>query len=140
MLGVSGLAGLAFILHAVTLAGNLPQSQSTPTVRAAEACRAYLTDQGRRATFSGTAIFEAVTDTSGDVVDVKPLRVPDFFDRFVEVTEFRSCVGRWRFSGPGKSVIAFSAGTTGEALKASSISVTSGDSTFSLVLPLGSPR
>ena len=140
MLGTSVFAGLAWLLQAATFAGNPPQIRPTPTVRAAEACRASLTELGRAATFSGTAIFEAVTDATGGVVDVTPLRVPDLFDKVVEVAEFRSCVGRWRFSGPGKSVVAFSAGTTGEALKAWSISVTSGDSTFLLVLPRGLPR
>ena len=60
MLGTSVFAGLAWLLQTATFAGNPPQLQPTPTVRAAEACRASLTELGRAATFSGTAIFEAV--------------------------------------------------------------------------------
>jgi len=105
-----------------------------------EACRASLTEAGRAASFQGTAIYEVVSNSDGQVSEVRPVNVPQVFNAFVQLVEFRACVQRWKFTGAGTTAVAFSAGTTGELLKAWKISVTSGVEGWTLVLPLTNER
>ena len=133
-------ATVALLLGVTAAASDLGQSPAPAAIRSLEACRADLTPEGRRATFSGTAIFEVVSDSRGVVADLKVLKLPESFGRFVQVAEFESCVRRWRFTGAGTSTVAFTAGTTGEMLEAWQISVASGKGTLSLLLPRGEAR
>jgi hypothetical protein len=115
--------------------GTQAPMQPVPALKTIEVCRADLTDAGQIASFQGTASYEVVSNSDGAVLAVKPIRVPEGFAVFVQLAEFRACVYRWKFTGGGTSTVAFSAGTTGEFLKAWRISVTAGPETLNLVLP-----
>ena len=134
------LASLAYVLQGPASALASSQAPLAPMLQSVEACRAYLTGAGRSATFAGAAIFEVVSGAGGEVTQVRPVRVPASFEAFVQVAEFRGCVQRWRFSGPGTSSLSFSAGTTGEFLKSWKISISSGSRTLTVVLPLAAGR
>jgi hypothetical protein len=129
--------GLALACLGVS-SSTIAQTSLTPPVVSIEACRVGLTAAGRTSSFQGTAILQADTDAAGTVVAVKDLRVPDVFPIFVEMTEFKACVTRWKFRGAGAIVVALTAGTTGETLQSWSISVGNSGQGFTLVLPRGS--
>ena len=76
-----------------TLVAAQGRERSSPAaIESVEACRATLTGAGRSAAFAGTAIFLVISDSQGKVIEVKPLKVPDFFSTFVQVDEFRACL------------------------------------------------
>ena len=128
------LASLAILLAPGSVDGQA-QGQSAPTLQTIEACRTSLTEAGRAASFQGTAVYEVLSDSNGNVLEVRPVKVSEVFNIFVDAAEFRGCVQRWKLSGAGATVVAFNAGTTGELLKAWKISVTSGTSALRLLLP-----
>ena len=119
----------------VLIAAQGSERSSPPAIESVEACRAALTVAGRSAAFAGTAIFQVISDSQGKVTEVKLLKVPGFFGAFVQVEEFRACLHRWRFKGPGTTTVAFSAGTTGELLTNWKMSVSSGEHGLTIVLP-----
>jgi hypothetical protein len=133
MARVLALAGLAMLLRVSASVDAQAQRPTAPTLRTIEACRASLSEAGRAASFSATAFYEVVSDSEGKVSEVRAVKIPEVFNTFVQVAEFRGCVQRWRFSGAGATVVALSAGTTGELLEAWKISVSSG--ALTLVLP-----
>jgi hypothetical protein len=116
------------------------ERSSSAAIESVEACRATLTVAGRSAAFAGTAIFQVISDSLGKVIEVKPLKVPDFFSAFVQVEEFQACLHRWRFKGPGTTTVAFSAGTTGDLLTNWKMSVSSGEQAVAIVLPQAQTR
>jgi hypothetical protein len=135
------LLGVAWIVPTQTALVAQGSERSSPTaIESVEACRAALTVAGRSAAFAGTAIFQVISDSQGKVTEVNPLKVPDFFSAFVQVEEFRDCVHRWRFMGPGTTTFAFSAGTTGELLTNWKMSVSSGEHALTIVLPQAQTR
>lgn len=136
------LLGIARIVPMQTaLVAAQGSERSSPTaIESVEACRAALTVAGRSAAFAGTAVFQVISGSKGKVIAVKPLKVPDFFSAFVQVEEFRACLHRWRFKGPGTTTVAFSAGTTGELLTNWKMSVSSGEHALTIVLPQAQTR
>jgi hypothetical protein len=56
---------------------------------------------------------------------VRAVKMPEAFDVFVDLADFRTCVQRWRFSGTGTTVVSLNAGTTGDLLREWKISVSS---------------
>lgn len=115
---------------------NSPTAQASLHVRSIEACRAHLTERGRRVTFAGTAIYRIVAAETGAVVTVTPLHVPDAIAGFVQMDRFQDCLRRWTFTGRGTATVTFSSGTTGDLLKAWRVSVATGADRLTLVLPL----
>jgi hypothetical protein len=136
------LLGIARIVPTQTaLVAAQGSERSSPTaIESVEACRAALTVAGRSAAFAGTAVFQVLSGSQGKVTAVKPLKVPDFFSAFVQVEEFRACLHRWRFKGPGTTTVAFSAGTTGELFTNWKMSVSSGEHPLTIVLPQAQTR
>ena len=130
------LAGLAVLFRLSASVDAQALSQPAPTVQTIEACRISLTEAGQAASFQGTAVYEAALGSDGRVLEVRPVKIPDVFNTFVRLAEFRGCVQRWKFSGPGTTLVALNAGTTGELLSAWKVSVSSGTRALTLILPL----
>jgi hypothetical protein len=133
------IAGLGPTQRTLVAAQGRERSSST-AIESVEACRATLTIAGRSAAFAGTAVFQVISDSQGKITEVKRLKVPGFFSAFVQVEEFRACLHRWRFMGPGTTIVAFSAGTTGELLTNWKMSVSSGEHAVTIVLPPAQAR
>jgi hypothetical protein len=104
-------------------------------VKDLEACRVGLTAAGQTAAFAGTAVFEMTIGADGVVSRIRTLKMPEVFEAFVEISKFDACMRRWRFSGAGSVPVVFTAGTTGEALTAWSITVGTPPNSVRLVLP-----
>ena len=128
--------GLA-VLYLLVSSSTIAQTPGPPQLESLEACRADLTDAGRRSSFQGTAVLQVESGPNGAVVAVEDLRVPEVFPAFVQMAEVKACVKRWKFSGAGATVVTFTAGTTGETLRAWRISVGSDGPGLVLVLPRG---
>jgi len=128
------LARLAMFLD-VSPSVDAQPSRPASTLHTIEACRTSLTEAGRAASFQGTAVYEVVSNSAGTVSEVRPVKVPEVFNTFVQVEKFRACVKRWRFSGTGSTVVAFSAGTIGELLRTWKVSVSLRTGAFTLLLP-----
>lgn len=123
------------ITYAVALATFLPTAPtSQPRVVEMEACRVGLTPAGQTAAFSATTIYEAETRRDGTVSTLKRLKAPEFLTAFVEVDKFESCMKNWKFSGEGRIIVTFSAGTTGAIAMAWRITAGSSPNSVSLVL------
>lgn len=134
-----GIARIGSTQTALVAAQGREHSSST-AFESVEACRATLTVAGRSAAFAGIGIFQVISNSQGKVIEVKPLKVADFFSAFVQVEEFRACLHRWRFKGPGTTTVAFSAGTTGALLTDWKMSVSSGEHALTIVLPQAQTR
>jgi hypothetical protein len=80
-------------------------------------CRIDFTEIGRRASFSGTAIYQAIIDADGVITDLKAINGVDFLSQFVQIEQFESCVKRWRFAEEGEYTLILIAGTTGKTLE-----------------------
>ena len=109
-------------------------SATQPRVVDVEACRVGLTPAGRTAAIAATVIHEAALKPHGTVSTRKGLEVPEFFTAFVEVDKFESCMKNWKFSGEGRVIVTFSAGTTGAIAMAWRITAGSTANSVSLVL------
>jgi hypothetical protein len=130
---------VTILFHGSSVGTQAPNS-TAPAPQTIEACQADLTEAGRAASFQGTAFYEVVSNSDGTVLTVRPVKIPEVFNVFVQLPEFRACVQRWRFTGGGTTTVALSAGTTGELLVAWRISVITGTGTFNLVLPRSPDR
>jgi hypothetical protein len=102
------------VTYSLVFATFLPPAPQ-PRVVEMEACRVGLTPAGQTAAFAATVIYEAAARPDGTVATLKRLKAPEFFIAFMEVDKFESCVKHWKFSGEGKVIVTFSAGTTGGA-------------------------
>jgi hypothetical protein len=109
----------------------LAAAPQQPCVVEIEACRVGLTPAGGTARFWATVIYEASINRDGSVAGLKALETYDYFNAFVEVEKFESCIKRWKFSGEGRTIVTFFAGTSGGAWK---ITVSSSGRTITLVL------
>jgi hypothetical protein len=122
-----------FITYTLAFATFLPPA-TQPRVVEMEACRVGLTALGQTAAFAATVIYEAEVKGDGTVSTLKRVKVPEFFIALVEVDKFESCVKHWKFSGDGKVIVTFSAGTTAAASTAWRITAGSPANSVSLVL------
>lgn len=86
-------------------------------MRSLESCRVSLSEAGRRASFSGNAIYQSKVDRDGKIAKLNPVTIPDFMPHFVHLEEFESCIKSWLFQDPGEYTIVFSAGTKGAKWK-----------------------
>ncbi|MBN2321095.1 MAG: hypothetical protein JXR49_18595 [Acidobacteria bacterium] len=80
-------------------------------------CRIDFTEIGRRARFSGTAIYQATVGVEGVIKDLKAINGVDLLSQFVQIEQFESCVKRWRFGEEGEYSLILTAGTTGKTLE-----------------------
>lgn len=103
-------------------------------LKVVEACRVELTPLGRQATFQLTGIYKGTVDINGSVTTLIPIQNVEQLNAFVQVQQFEECMKRWQFTKSGTYLFSLTAGTTGEMLKAWSITAANGDSSLRVVL------
>ena len=113
------ICALVFIPWPLTAAAEENLERTGITLRSLEFCRVELSEAGRRASFSGNAIYRSEVSKSGEIVKLTPVKIPDFMSIFIQLGQFESCIKSWRFQDPGEYTIVFSAGTRLEKWKIS---------------------
>ena len=115
---------LPALVALVVIPRQLPASDADAQgpVLQAESCRVELTALGQ-GSWRGSFRYTATADSEGYISQRNLVRPTDAMASFIRLDQFEACIARWVFSGAGQYSILFTAGTSGDALRRWSVTV-----------------
>ena len=125
------LAGLAFLLAGSFLTVSSEAASSIEI----EACAFHLTDAGRAAAFSDTAIYALKTNPTGAVETLSSKKVGAATRALVDLEGAEACIRRWRLEPSTTYSLAVFLGTTGNALENRGMRLSGGSLNLKVVPP-----
>jgi hypothetical protein len=115
---------------------GLAQINAQGAVIEAESCSVELTRAGQ-GSWRGSFVYRGMVASDGRLSGLEVLEIPSSatIKEFVRLDQFEACVRRWRFAMTGSVTLTFEAGTTGDAIRHWSITVSGSKQQFRLTLP-----
>jgi|WetSurMetagenome_2_1015567.scaffolds.fasta_scaffold249465_2 hypothetical protein len=111
--------GLIWIHCNLMTASEESSGRAGIAMRSLEACRLEYTEMGRRAHWSGNAIYKSTINEKGEIETLTSVKTNHSIATFLKLDQFESCVKRWRFQDPGDYTILLQAGTPGAMVRIS---------------------
>jgi hypothetical protein len=99
-----------------------------------DVCPIDLTELGRKVAFSGSAVYQVVSNSQGAVTDVVAADVKSL-PRYVDLHGFEVCMRRWQFGTEGHYTVVLDVGTKGDFFDRWDIKITAPGKTLSITLP-----